>query len=406
MFAEIQLQGLLSFGPESPTIPLGALNVLIGANSSGKSNLVEVFGLLAALPRRNGLQEGLADGGAREWLWKGGKDGDQRVGTVRVVVRAEAFKGKAAMDVEHSLSIRANSWGAAEIQQERIGEAVAREGEDEPRRYFDFGEDGHGRLYFPGPRHFSTEASSSRSKASNIPEYDGTRSVLASRPGPKDQALIQPLAMQYEEIVIYRDWRFGRGAPARQVCPTHLPHQQLLPDASNLPLVLNALLTSDVYPKLMTAVQDISDQFEDVKIRVQGSSAQLVIRERGGWWTPASRLSDGTLRMLSMLSVLLHHSPPPLVIIEEPELGLHPDMMPMLADLLKDCATRTQVLVTTHSNLLVDAINDASAILVCDKEGSGSSTIRRLDAEALKPWLEEFSLGHLWRSGEIGGNRW
>lgn len=397
MFAEIQLQGLLSFGPESPTIPLGALNVLIGANSSGKSNLVEVFGLLATLPRRNGLQEGLADGGAREWLWKGGKDGGQRVGTVRAVVRAEALKRLVPMHVEHSISFRANDWGAGEVCHERIRDAAPREGATSPAAFFESSVK-EGARFFPGSRAFQQRL--------RRDSYDHTGSILAGRPGPKDPPVIRSIGDLYGEVGIYRDWPVGRGAPARQVCPTHLPYQTLLPDASNLPLVLNSLLTSDLYPKLMTAVQDISDQFEDVKIRVQGSSAQLVIRERGGWWTPANRLSDGTLRMLSMISVLLHHSPPPLVIIEEPELGLHPDMMPMLAELLKDCATRAQVLVTTHSNLLVDAIRDADAILVCDKDETGSSTIRRLDAEALKPWLEEFSLGHLWRSGEIGGNRW
>lgn len=403
MFAEIQLQGLLSFGSESPTIPLGALNVLIGANSSGKSNLVEVFGLLATLPRRNGLQEGLADGGAREWLWKGGKDGDQRVGTVRVVVRAEALKGKWPIDVEHSFSFAASGLGAGHIRSEHIREIAPREGAESPSVYFEFAEHLGGRIAvgsgfkFPRGRLHDPMGPD---------EYNQSRSVLAIPAMPRHHTMVRSLAMQYEEIMIYRDWHFGRGAPARQVCPTHLPHQQLLPDASNLPLVLNALLTSQVYPKLMKAVQTISDQFEDVKIRVQGSGAQLVIRERGGWFTPANRLSEGSLRMLSMLSVLLHPTPPPLVIIEEPELGLHPDMMPMLAELLKDCATRTQVLVTTHSNLLVDAINDANAILVCDKEGSGSSTVRRLDAEALKPWLEDYSVGQLWRTGEIGGNRW
>lgn len=397
MFAEIQLQGLLSFGPESPTIPLGALNVLIGANSSGKSNLVEVFGLLAALPRRDGLQETLADGGALEWLWKGGEGGSDRVGTVRAVLRAESLKRLVPMNVEHSISFRANDWGAGEVCQEQIRDAAPREGAKSPVAFFEYGVKG-GARFFPGNRTFQQRL--------HRDSYDHTGSILAGRPGPKDPAVLRSIGDLYEEIGIYRDWQVGRGAPARQVCPTHLPYQTLLPDASNLPLVLNSLLTSDVYPELMKAVQDISDQFDDVKIRVQGNSAQLVVHERGGWWTPASRLSDGTLRMLSMLSVLLHHSPPPLVIIEEPELGLHPDMMPMLAELLKDCATRTQVLVTTHSNLLVDAINDANAVLVCDKDGSGSSTIRRLDAEALKPWLEEFSLGHLWRSGEIGGNRW
>ncbi|MEW6754253.1 MAG: AAA family ATPase [Candidatus Latescibacterota bacterium] len=83
---------------------------------------------------------------------------------------------------------------------------------------------------------------------------------------------------------------------------------------------------------------------------------------------PATRLSDGTLRYLALLAVLCHPTPPPLVCIEEPELGLHPDIMPQLAVLLCEAATRTHLVVTTHSDILVDALTDTpEAILVCEK---------------------------------------
>jgi predicted ATPase len=95
-----------------------------------------------------------------------------------------------------------------------------------------------------------------------------------------------------------------------------------------------------------------------------------------------------------------------LICIEEPELGLHPDVLPALAELLKESAERTQLIVTTHSDILVDALTDRpEAVMVAEKTEIGT-TLTRLDAGRLKPWLEKYRLGQLWTRGEIGGTRW
>jgi predicted ATPase len=108
---------------------------------------------------------------------------------------------------------------------------------------------------------------------------------------------------------------------------------------------------------------------------------------------------------MSLLSILLAPVPPLVVCIEEPEVGLHPDIIPTLAQLLKDASTRMQLIVTTHSDALVDALSDTpESVIVCEKE-DGETKMSRLDGEALAQWLEKYSLGRLWRSGEIGGNR-
>ena len=81
-------------------------------------------------------------------------------------------------------------------------------------------------------------------------------------------------------------------------------------------------------------------------------------------------------------------------------------MIPTLADLLRDASTRTQLVITTHSTGLVDAFSDTpEAVCVCEKV-EGATRIRRLDREKLAVWMEDYSLGPLWASGEIGGNRW
>ena len=89
--------------------------------------------------------------------------------------------------------------------------------------------------------------------------------------------------------------------------------------------------------------------------------------------------------------------------MEEPELGLHPDAMALLADLLVDASTRTQLIVTTHSDALISALTDhADSVLVC--EHRGGTVLRRIDAQKLTHWLERYRLGEIWRIGELGGN--
>src|SRR4030042_5600050 len=99
----------------------------------------------------------------------------------------------------------------------------------------------------------------------------------------------------------------------------------------------------------------------------------------GEYKIPATRLSDGTLRYLCLLSILCHPNPPPLVCIEEPELGLHPDVLPNLALLMLSASERCQLIVTTHSDILVDALTEIpESVIVCEKQG-GSTRMQRLN---------------------------
>jgi predicted ATPase len=145
---------------------------------------------------------------------------------------------------------------------------------------------------------------------------------------------------------------------------------------------------------------------EDILTPIQGGLVDVRVEEENGITIPASRLSDGTLRWLSLLTILLHPDPPPLVCIEEPELGLHPDMIQPLAKLLLSASERMQLIVTTHSDGLVDELSgNPSAVIVCEKRNA-SSILKRLNSEQLSDWLKRYTLGQLWRTGEIGGNRW
>ncbi|MGH2457744.1 MAG: AAA family ATPase, partial [Chloroflexota bacterium] len=190
--------------------------------------------------------------------------------------------------------------------------------------------------------------------------------------------------------------------------PADAPVDYLAENASNLGLVLNNLQNSPRDKRLIEEnLRRFYEGADDISLKVYGGAVQVFILERGlDQPVPATRLSDGTLRYLCLLTLLCHPSPPPLICIEEPELGLHPDILPNLAKLLTDASQRTQVIVTTHSDTLVSALADVpESIVVCDREESGSR-LRRLDQDHLKEWLKDYSLGDLWLAGELGGTRW
>lgn len=113
------------------------------------------------------------------------------------------------------------------------------------------------------------------------------------------------------------------------------------------------------------------------------------------------QLSDGTLRLMALITVLLQPQLPELIIIDEPELGLHPYAISVLAGLLKSVAYQTQIIVSTQSVTLVDHL-EPEHIIVVDRE-KDQSVFRRLDESELRPWLDEYSLGELWEKNVLGG---
>ena len=158
--------------------------------------------------------------------------------------------------------------------------------------------------------------------------------------------------------------------------------------------------------RLIGELQKLYAGIVDIKCSVAGGTVVLFLEEIGNREIPATRLSDGTLRYLCLLAILLHPEPPPLIVIEEPDVGLHPDLLPTLADLLEAASERCQIIVTTHSDVLVDALTDnPESVVICEKH-DGQTEMRRLDGDDLAKWLQDYTLGNLWSSGQLGGNRW
>jgi predicted ATPase len=383
---EIKLTNLLSFGPNTRSLPLRALNVLIGANGSGKSNLIEAISLLQSAPRL--LASPVRDGGGiHDWLWKGETN---PTAALEVVVRYP--RGK--QPLRHRIRF-IESGQRFELRDEEIGS-------NEP--FYDYQDQAH--LYFGyrnGQPRLSVAGKERRLQREDInPE----ESILSQRRDPDQYPEITHLAREYERIRIYREWSFGRYTPSRQPQKADQRNDFLMEDCTNLGLVLNKLRREpDVKSAILKRLSDLYSDINDFDVQIEGGTVQVFLQE-DRFAIPATRLSDGTLRYLCLLAILLHPTPPPLICIEEPELGLHPDVIVGIAELLKDASTRTQLIVTTHSQVLVDALSETpDDVIVCEKV-KGATILRRLDVKQLTEWLKSYSLGELWRSGEIGGNRW
>ena len=239
------------------------------------------------------------------------------------------------------------------------------------------------------------------------------QSILSQRRDPDSYPELTFLADQFERMTFYREWNFRRNTPSRTRQIPDLLQDRLLENASNLALVLSDLLNQ---PALKRSILDRMKTFypavNDIVVHISSGSAQIYFHEASLHSPiPATRLSDWSLRYLCLLAVLCHPDPPPVICIEEPEIGLHPDMIPEVTKLLVEASARSQVFVTTHSDILVDALTDIpDAVIVCEKT-DGMTRLHRLDAEQIKAWLAgyrkaEDGLGELWMNGEIGGARW
>ncbi len=173
-------------------------------------------------------------------------------------------------------------------------------------------------------------------------------------------------------------------------------------------MVLNDLQNRPVIMReIIERFQRFNPLVENIITRVSYGSVQIYLQEKGLQQTvPATRVSDGTLRYLYLLALLCHPEPPLLICLEEPELGMHPDALRGIAEMLIDASKRTQLIVTTHSDLLISALSEVpEAVIVCERN-EGGTTMRRLEPDKLNVWLERYSLGELWLKGEIGGTRW
>lgn len=396
-FESLQLDGFLSFPPGSEQLPLTSLNVLIGPNASGKSNLIEAIELLHATP--TGFADAIRDGGgATEWIWKGAEQ-PAKISTISAVVRGARLLGRTIPQLRYKLSFTA-SGQRTEVTDEAIERTEPVAGKTDVFFYYRW-QNGNPAIQV---RQQSAENPGYVQRILRRESLKPDESVLSQRKDPDIYPELTWLGQQFSHIQTFREWSFGRYGALRQPQPADLPNELLLPDSRNLGLVLNKLEHSERAADFNRVLNQFLPRFKRFTTRVEGGTVQFYLHE--DWLkspVPATRLSDGTIRFVALLALLLSPTPPPLICIEEPELGLHPDALPLLAGLMVEASERTQLIVSTHSDALVSAFTEQTdSVLVCEYQRGTS--FRRLETGKLAHWLDKYRLGEIWRIGEIGGN--
>ena len=381
----IRAKNLLSFGPEGIDLEMSNLNVLIGPNGSGKTNLFEVIRLLQASP--SDLSEPVRTGGGiSDWIWRG-----QPKSSAKVEAIVENPGGHQRL--RHVIEFRESGRRFTLVDERIENEHPYKDGADV---YFFY--------RYLGGRPILNVRENKRELRRDDVEPD--RSILSQRKDPDQYPELSYLGNFYEGINLYGSWEFGRGARLRDSQSSGTRPSPLAEDLSNLGMFLNRLALFPISKaRLSENLADLYEGITDYTLHFDPSTVQIRFTE-GDFSIPASRVSDGSLRYLILLAILLDPEPPRLLGIEEPELGLHPDLLPKLADLLIDASSRCQLIITTHSDILVDALSERpESVVVCEKH-DGQTSLRRLDRSDLTRWLKRYGLGQLWTKGKLGGVRW
>ena len=303
--------------------------------------------------------------------------------------------------MRHVLNITEHG-GRFEVVDERIENERPREGQTDLRPLLPFSG------WLPGVERLSQQRL--QLQRENIKPEE---SILSQVRDPTRYPVLSWLQDQYERIRLYRNWSFGPSAEWRREQSAHGRADFLSEGGENLALVLSRFRPR-IKRELSISLQRLYEGITDIQLSVDGGNVLLYLEERDyseppggpGREIPATRLSDGTLRYLSLLAILLHPEPPPLVAIEEPELGLHPDVLPHIAELLVQASQRTQLVVTTH---LADArrcVERPSVQRTCLPQGERRVAYRATGSDGTQSVAGEYTLGDLWSKGQIGGNRY
>lgn len=343
----------------------GRVNVLVGANGSGKSNFVSLFRFLDALVSER-LQEYVGrGGGAGRFLYYGAKV----TNAIQVSLRSGL--------------IHENRYTAALVP--TVDDALVFTSES---------------LFYHGAQKNTRTLGAGHSE---------TKLVEAQRKDPKGIPGYAHLLMSSWQVYHFHDTSAQAPVKARQPLADY---QTLRGDAGNLAPFLYSLKGRDyaAYEAIRDAVRLMFPQFGDFMLDPLPGEETLRLL-----WREAesdivfgpNQLSDGTLRFICLATVFLQPTPPATILVDEPELGLHPAALALLADLVRQAAERRQVVLTTQSVTFLDAFAPGEVIVV-DRErhsetGRYTSVCKRLSDDEFAGWLEDYTLGDLWLKNVLGG---
>ena len=349
---KVKIEGFKSI--ESAELSLNDLNVVIGANGSGKSNLIGVFRLLERVLSHN-LQVYVASEPDR-LLHHGRKKTAALSLDFAFDQNSYGFKLKAAQD-------------ALIFEYERV----------EYSGYWSYGEP-----IAVGHKESKLEEAA-KSYHNKIPQH---------------------VFPKVRNLVVYHFHDTSDTSPAKQASDLS-DNRAFRPDAANLPAYLYWL--QEKHPVQFRHIEEhirlvapFFDRFELAPSRLNEKKIKLEWRQKGSdAYFDAYSLSDGTIRFICLATLLLQPSPPALILLDEPELGLHPFAIRILAEMIEAASKRVQVILATQSVTLLNNF-EPKDVIVAENDGL-KTTFNRLDEEKLKQWLDEFSIGELWEKNVLGG---
>lgn len=340
-------------------ITLRPINVLIGSNGAGKSNFVNFFGFVRAI----------ADGDLADYTGRRG-------GADKILYLSRQVSLELTGDLNFD---NVNKYG--------FQLAV----NDQENFYFKKERDGFNRDKgsFPGTgwdwRDFGSGHIEAKIRTGTLARSKYIQNYLTS-------------------FIVYHFHDTSRDAPLKKHARIQ-DTRMLRSDGSNLPAFLYNLQQTEFrsFNRIEAIVRTIAPFFERFDFQPNGDYIRLNWRQKGAdMYLDASDFSDGTLRFVALCTLLGQPNPPKTIIIDEPELGLHPYAISVLADLVKSVSTKTQVILSTQSVNLVNEFEPEDVIVV--ENQNNESTFQRLESSSLADWLEEYTLGDLWNKNVIGGN--
>ena len=338
-------------------LTVGDLNVLIGQNGAGKSNFIEVFRFLHEVLSQRLQVYTAVKGGADKLLYYGSKTTKEL--NIHLVLS----------EAHYRLNLISAEGDRMIIQNEDVFSTI-----------YDRAGNLDGELIAEG----STE--------SKLIKNDFWVSRLVRQ--------------QLTDWRVYHFHDTSAEAPVKKLGDVN-DTTFLRADAGNLAAFLWYMQQKKTrhYDRIISTIRLVLPFFSDFLFRPNPYNEQKILLEwydiKSNMLFNASDLSDGSLRFICLVTLLLQPELPSLILLDEPELGLHPTALALLAELLKKTSTRTQVIVSTQSVNLVNAFAPDNIIVVDRKDGH--SVFQRLETESLIDWLSAYSLGDLWEKNVIGG---
>ncbi|MBR0038312.1 MAG: AAA family ATPase [Bacteroidales bacterium] len=396
MIKSIKLKNFFSFA--SQEISFGNLNALVGINGAGKSNLIKALQVLKAV---------IGDGDMSDLLinqW-GGYDAIMYMGNT---------EPGAYIQIEYEFNYDILALYGYHFQ-EPVFYSISFHKVASSQNYYlceSFHTDNEGR---PGYRYLQIKRGKgfvregrTNDQTTVTYELDNFSESILSQLVDKDRYYqIYTLREAIKDIAIYTNFNTMATSPIRKpVLPGF--SNRLTSDGANLPQVLNAIKVNDKpsYGKITDAITSVNANFKGFDFNYLGTSIELLLDETGlNKAIHVTHISDGTLRYLCLLAIIFNPRRGKLVCIDEPEVGLHPDMLSELIQAIMENAERTQYIISTHSNLLLNQL-PVSDVIVFEKDGLNSSVVRDFRDKEFVEWARQYSTGTLWRNGDLGGNRY